>query len=165
MNPERSGISLAFDYVAAVTTPGAYISAVIGAVVYALVPEVTLAVAMVGMLGLWGLDFALGILTAWVNRVPISGRRMGEGLVKLMAYFALPTALAIMKLVAGGQGAEYWKFAQWIVVFACAGRELWSVIEKCDGLGAKLPPRLIRAMKGRWKAELDELAGEETKTE
>lgn len=145
----KPGHSLLEYALVTVQTPASWVGAVAALVVRAITPTPELGAAIFGLVGLWLIDLALGVLVAWKDEVPITSKRIGDSFGKLGAYLALPVAFGFMKLVAGYSDHGFWAWATWAVVGVCAGREAWSIVENSGKLGVNLGPKLTRAIKGR----------------
>lgn len=145
----KPGHSLLEYALVTVQTPAAWVGAVAAIVAKAVTPSPELGAAMFGMVGLWLIDFFLGLLVSLRAGRGWSSARMGDSLVKLAAYLALPVAFSLVKLVSGYADHGFWAWATWAVVGVCAGREAWSILENVEDLGVNLGSKLKRVLKGR----------------
>lgn len=149
MTDHRQPFALLADYTtSAVQAPISWAAAVGAIILKALTPTPELGAALVALIAIWLIDFVLGLAASVKSGRPITSKRMGDGLWKLLAYLSLPAAVSLLMLVARTDAA-FFEWVKWAMIGACVGREFLSILEKSVELGVNLPEGLVSLLKGK----------------
>lgn len=87
-----------------------------------------------GFLALFFIDLFTGLLKSWINKIPISSKRLRESVVKLLGYMSLLTAITIL----GYYNKDAVPLITYIYYFFMF-TEFKSILENVREMGVKVP--------------------------